>query len=213
MLPLHIITLLNGGHTNQTNTFSWSLLHATRTPLLEALRQQKTSDLLDATLRETGRIYTNLMMLRRVTITQEIMGHVVPKGTFVAASPLVTARDPALFHEPDKFQPERWLTPSHTLDENAIKTAQRTATSNQFGKGQHYCSGEKLAKMLLGIYWAIILGENGQAGYDVEVVDGIVEGTGFDGVGVEAAWVEENLGTPFEKGGPLLVRFKERVKS
>jgi len=209
---LHILTVLNGGHTNQTNTFSWSLLHAVRTPLLETLRNQKSSDLLEATLRETGRVYTNLMMPRRVTITQEICGHVIPKGSFIAASPLVTARDPVLFPDPDKFQPERWCTPAGTLDDYAIKTAQRMGTSIQFGKGQHACPGEKLVKMLLSIYWGVILGEDGEAGYDVEIVHGLVEGRGFDGVGVEAAWVEENLGTPFEKDGPLLVRFKERAK-
>jgi len=209
---LHILTTLNGGHTNQTNTFSWSLLHASRTPLLETLRNQKSPDLLEATLRETGRVYTNLMMLRCVTITQEICGHVIPKGSLIAASPLVTARDPALFPEPDKFLPERWCTPAGTLDDNAIKNAQRMGTSNQFGKGQHACAGEKLGKMLLRIYWGIILGDNGEPGYDVEIVDGPVDGRGFDGVGVEAAWVEENLGTPFEKDGPVLVRFKERGK-
>ena len=211
MFPLHILTLINGGHTNQTNTLSWSLLHAVRSPnLLDSLRKQSTPDLLEATIRETGRLYTNLIMLRRATTPQQIMGHDIPKGAFLAISPLVTARDPTLFENPDSFRPERWLTPSQTLDEAAIKTAQRIGSSTQFGKGQHYCLGEKLAKMLIGMYWEIVLGDAENAGFDVEIVSGCVEGRGVDGVGVEGAWAQENLGTPFEKGGPLMVRFHER---
>src|SRR6266496_5460068 len=140
---IHMLTLLNDRHTNQTTTFVWSLLHALRTSLLSTLRQQKSKDLLEATIRETGRLYTNYLLLRKITVTQNIMGHRVPKGTVVACSPLVTARDPNLFPDPDKFQPERWLIGSE-LDENHIKRVHRSGASNQFGKGQHACKGEKL---------------------------------------------------------------------
>jgi cytochrome P450 len=211
VFPIHILLLINGGHTNLTNTFTWSLLHAVRSPdLLDTLRQQSTLDLLEATLRETGRLYTNLMNLRRVVIPQQIMGHDIPQGSFISASPLVTARDPTLFDEPDSFRPKRWLTPSQTLDEGGIKKALRLGSSTQFGKGQHYCLGEKLAKMLILMYWEIVLGDEGHAGYDIEIVGGCMEGRGVDGVGVEAAWATENLGTPFQKGDPLMVRFHER---
>jgi sterol 14alpha-demethylase len=211
VFPLHILTMMNGGHANQTNTFTWSLVHAIHSPtLLTTLRDATSPDLLDATIRETGRLYSNLILLRRVTIPQQLMGHEVPKNTFVAISPLVTSRDPTLFTDADSFRPERWLTPSHTLDDPAIKSAQRTGSSTQFGKGQHYCLGEKLAKMLIGMYWEIVLGDAEHAGFDVEIVEGLVEGRGIDGVGVEASWVEENMGTPFEKGGSLMVRFHER---
>jgi sterol 14alpha-demethylase len=213
VFSLHILLLMNGGHTNQANTFTWSLLHAIRSPeLLDSLRKQTTPDLLEATLRETGRMYTNLLLLRRITISQQIMGHDIPAGSFIGASPLVTARDPTLFDNPDSFRPDRWLTPSHTLDDAAIKSAQRTGSSTQFGKGQHYCLGEKLAKMLIGMYWEIVLGDEENAGFDIEIVGGVVQGRGVDGVGVEGAWTEENIGTPFEKGGPLMVRFHERER-
>jgi sterol 14-demethylase len=211
VFPLHVLTMMNGGHANQTNTFTWSLVHVIRSPQrLAALRSAKTPDLLEATLRETGRLYTNLIALRRVTVPQEVMGHQVLKGTFLAISPLVTARDPTLFTDPDSFRPERWLTPTDTLDEGAIKTAQRTGASNQFGKGQHYCLGEKLAKMLITMYWEIVLGDEEHAGYDFETVGELKDGRGIDGIGVEAAWAEENLGTPFERGESLMVRVYER---
>jgi sterol 14-demethylase len=61
------------------------------------------------------------------------------------------------------------------------------------------------------LYWGLILGRDGEEGFDVEIVEGTKDGVGIDGVGVEPAWVEENLGTPFEKDGPLLVVFNKRT--
>jgi cytochrome P450 len=210
--PYHILGLLNGAHTNQTTTFVWSLLHAARSPLLAALRQQTSPDLLHATFRETGRLYTNLINLRRVTTSQVIFGRYIPEGTFVACSPVVTSRDSSLFSEADKFRPERWLTPSHELDDVQLKNAQRTASSIQFGKGQHACVAEKLGRMMvLDAWWAAILGDESHPGYDVEIVSGVREGVGIDNVGVEAAWAQENLGTPFQKGDPVMVKFRKRT--
>jgi hypothetical protein len=129
------------------------------------------------------------------------------------ASPVVTSRDPSLFPEPEKFRPERWLTPSGELDISQLKNVHRTASSVQFGKGQHACAGEPLGRlMVLDLWWDIILGNEKHPGYDVEIVSGIREGVGLDNVGVEAAWIEENLGTPLEKGA-VMVRFKERMNT
>ena len=208
-----MLNLLNGGHTNQTTTFVWSLLHAMQSPLLETLRSQKSNDLLEATFRETARLYTNLMMLRTITTTQTILGKTIPKGTYIACSPIATARDPNLFPDPDKFRPERWLTASNQLDEQEIKNVVKTGASIHFGKGQHACLGEKMGRSVVMLYWGLILGRDGEEGFDVEIVEGTKDGVGIDGVGVEPAWVEENLGTPFEKDGPLMVVFKKRTAS
>ena len=202
--------MLNGGHTNQTTTFCWSLVHALRTPLLSELHKTKSHSLLEAAFRETGRLYTNLLLVRRLTSSQSIMGKHLAKGTFVASSPVVTARDPAWFDEPNSFRLERWLTREQTFDQERAKSIQRAGASSQFGKGQHACLGEKMGRTLvMDVFWGLILGTDGE-GYDVEIVSGIKEGVGIDGVGVEAAWAEENFGTPFERGDPLLVRFKKR---
>jgi len=208
---VHLLVFCIAGHTNQTSTTVWTLLHAMRTPLLEQLRQAKNKDLLDATFRESGRLYTNLMLLRRITIPQEVNGIHLPKGTFVACSPVVTARDPEIYKDADSFRPERWLNEKGELDETRIKHLHRIGASTQFGKGQHACIGEKLARfMVMDLLWGIILGNKKDPGFDVEIIDGIQDGVGIDGVGVEAAWVEENLGTPSGKGGPLWIRFSRR---
>jgi len=90
-----------------------------------------------------------------------------------------------------------------------MKAVQRAGTSIQFGKGQHICLGEKLGRtMFIDILWEVLLGNDTEPGFDFEIVSGIREGVGLDNVGVEAAWTEENLGTPFEKGEPVMVRFR-----
>jgi len=159
--------------------------------------------------RETGRLYTNLIILRRVTVPQVILGKTIPKGTFVACSPVITAQDPTIFPNPAQFRPERWLT-NGKLDEGKIKIAQRSGASVQFGKGQHACLGEKIGKtIVMDILWQVFLGRDENAAFDIDILSGLHEGVGIDNVGVEAAWAEENLGTPFERGDPLMVRFNQ----
>ena len=208
---VHILVLCIAGHTNQAATTVWTLLHALRSPLLERLRDAQSTDLLDATFRESGRLYTNLLLLRRITVTQYILGRPIAKGTFVACSPVVTARDHNIYTDPEKFLPERWLTETGELDEVRIKILHRLGASIQFGKGQHACMGERLARfMVLEVLWGTILGDDEDLGFDVAIVSGLKEGVGIDNVGIEAAWAEENLGTPSAKGGPVLLRFARR---
>lgn len=182
-----------------------------RSPLLSSLRSKTSNDLLEATFRETGRLYTTLLALRRITTPQQLMGHFFPKDTFVACSPLVTARDPKLFPNPDEFLPERWLTEKGELDEMRIKAVHRSGSSNQFGKGQHACKGEELARTMIRLYWKLILGDDSHPGFDVEIVSGAKDGVGISNVGVDPAWTEDNLGTPFQKGELVMVRFSKRT--
>jgi cytochrome P450 len=184
------------------------------------------------------------MNLRRTTSPQIILGRKIPEGTFVACSPVVTARDPNLFPQGDKFIPQRWLSSNFsgnttrdegedkweagyegTFDEEQVKKVHRTGSSIQFGKGQHACLGEKLGRMMvIEILWDAILGtssttsdtvpagEEENKGFDIEIVSGVRSGVvGVDGVGVEANWAQENLGTPFEMGEPVMVRFHKRI--
>lgn len=204
--------LLAGGTSNQATTFAWSLLHALRSPLLSKLRENKSRDLIEAAFRETARLYTNLLVLRRLTSPQVVLGRHLPKNTFIGCSPLLTARDLKSFDEPENFRPERWLTPEpQKLDEAKVKRVQYMGISTQFGKGQHACVGGRRAKILvIDMYWENILGNSEHPGYDVEIISGVVDGTGIDNVGVEPAW-GENLGTPFAKVDPV-VRFSKRTR-
>jgi hypothetical protein len=143
-------------------------------------------------------------------IPQVLMGKHIPTGTLIAASPLTTARDAALFPEPEKFRPQRWMN-GNKLDETAMKNAIRSGAYVQFGKGQHACLGEKMARMMvMDILWDVILGNDEEPGFDMEIVSGVGDGVGVDNIGVEPAWTEKNLGTPFTKGDSVIIRFKKR---
>ena len=104
------------------------------------------------------------------------------------------------------------MTPSQQLDEIKVRMANRKGTSTQFGKGEHVCLGQNLGKILvLDTLWSIINGDETHSGYDVEIVSGVTEGGGIDNVGVEAAWIEQNTGTPFARGDPVMVKFHSRA--
>jgi hypothetical protein len=66
--------------------------------------------------------------------------------------------------------------------------------------------------MVMDIFWDMVLGGDEHSGFEIVVVSGVTPGKGVDGVGVEAAWAQENLGTPFEMGEPVMVRFLERKR-
>lgn len=128
----------------------------------------------------------------------------------IACSPLTTARDPNLFPEPERFHPQRWLLPSGALDTAKLKDVLRKGESAQFGKGPHACIGQKLGKtMAVETLWDVILGNEINPGYDVQIVSGITQGVGIDNVGVQPAWTEHNLGTPFQRGEPVRVKFRK----
>jgi len=65
--------------------------------------------------------------------TATFNGYTVPKGTIVGMSIYLMHRDPDIFPEPDKFDPERWLDPvrSKRLDKYLVS----------FSRGSTQCVG------------------------------------------------------------------------
>ena len=77
-----------------------------------------------------------------------IGGYRIPAGTVVTADPRIGNRLAALFPEPDRFQPERWLESSGSRCPLA-GTALRLPRGAWFpgGTGQHGCPGIPLAEL------------------------------------------------------------------
>lgn len=71
--------------------------------------------------------------LRTVKEDADLGGYTFPAGTFVLVNSFAANRDPALYHDPDRFDITRDAPP-------AILT---------FGGGMHYCLGANLAKLEL----------------------------------------------------------------
>jgi len=99
---------------------------------------------LDAVIKEALRIHPpNGVMYPRTTPEQgaTICGYYIPPGTEVGISPWVLHHDPELFPQPEKFQPERWLTPDTEL------LARRKRSLFAFSAGSHTCLGKNLSQL------------------------------------------------------------------
>lgn len=76
----------------------------------------------------------------------EMGGFALPKGAIVFFSPFLTHRDPSLYEEPDRFQPDRWATLSRTPYEYL-----------PFAAGSHRCLGTDFALLEIKVVLAMLL--------------------------------------------------------
>ncbi|MER5943552.1 cytochrome P450 [Streptomyces sp. NPDC001928] len=105
---------------------------------------------LQGVVAEALRLYPPVWYLtRRTTIDTTLAGHPIPAGTSVMFSPYALHRDPNLFTDPERFDPERWLPG----DGKPPKASDIT-----FGGGTRKCLGDVLAGRELAIALASILG-------------------------------------------------------
>ncbi|MGI5479361.1 cytochrome P450 [Streptomyces lavendofoliae] len=87
-------------------------------------------------LLEALRLWPPTWMLSRVTLEQTTLaGFPVPAGADVIVSPYALHRDPAVFCEPGRFDPDRWLPERVTAVQRQAFTA--------FGGGRRKCLGEQ----------------------------------------------------------------------
>ena len=63
-----------------------------------------------------------------------------------------TQRDPEAFPDPEQWNPDRWLMPSRSLDDDRTKEL-----FMPFSKGSRACLGQNLAMMELKVTTAIML--------------------------------------------------------
>eukprot|EP01117_Protostelium_nocturnum_P002468 TRINITY_DN1315_c0_g1_i1.p1 TRINITY_DN1315_c0_g1~~TRINITY_DN1315_c0_g1_i1.p1 ORF type:complete len:490 (-),score=164.44 TRINITY_DN1315_c0_g1_i1:82-1551(-) len=206
--PMHLLSVSLAAHTNTVGTFAWTALQSLNAGKMDRIRKEIDENeekavggiypltgtpFLEACMRETGRLYTNLLMMRKVkedsTVFVGDSEIPVSKGSLIALSPITNQQDPNIFEEPSKWIPERFL------DEDKYKNWFRNQEFVQFGWGRHACLGERFTHRLLrGIMWTNLL-----RNYEIELVDGKREGVGINGVGFEPDW-GNNVGTPFAKG-------------
>jgi len=88
-------------------------------------------------LAETMRLHALWMTMRRTLVPVELGGVRIPAGTEVMFSPYALHRDPAVFPEPNRFDPDRWHP------ERARELLPHTFIP--FGAGIHRCLGEHFA--------------------------------------------------------------------
>jgi cytochrome P450 len=103
---------------------------------------------LDAVVRETLRIYPPAYAFARELVSPiELGGYSLPVGSHVIISPYGVHRNPALFADPERFKPERWLS-GETLPRFAYLP---------FGGGHRICIGNHFAQLEAGLLLATMV--------------------------------------------------------
>jgi cytochrome P450 len=99
---------------------------------------------------ETMRLYPPLpiMMMRRAAADDTVCGRRVPRGSIVAILPWIVHRHRKLWHDPDRFDPERF-------NPGAVKGRSRYAYL-PFAVGPHVCVGASMAMLQLTITVAVM---------------------------------------------------------
>ncbi|MFF4369478.1 cytochrome P450 [Streptomyces sp. NPDC001594] len=150
----HLVTIMFAGTDTTADTLASAFSLISTHPEVEARLQEEVSTVaggraltpdalpvLDYTRRivlETLRLFPPGWIVSRVTTTgTKLAGRHLPAGADVLCSPYLLHHDPALFPEPDRFDPDRWLPQQNeALPRGAMIP---------FGAGNRKCIGDQFA--------------------------------------------------------------------
>jgi cytochrome P450 len=140
-----LLTLLVAGHETTATALSWAMERLARHPeKLERLRAEVEAGedaYLTATIQETLRLRPVIVIVaRRLTEPVELGGYELPAGVSVTPSIHLGHRDPAIYPEPDRFLPERFLD-----------NPPGTYTWLPFGGGVRRCIGASFAQFEMAV--------------------------------------------------------------
>jgi cytochrome P450 len=161
------ITLFNGGHDSTAAELCWIWDSIARHPAVEAKIVAELQNVLGdrpptyadvANLRYTEMVVKETMRLWPATIALFVrealedvpLGeYVIPRGGWVYMMPYIVHRDPRLFAEPLRFDPERF----------APGRVEKMAPNSYFpfGAGPHVCIGNSFATMEMVLVVATVL--------------------------------------------------------
>jgi cytochrome P450 len=155
----HVQVLLEAGHTTTMDTATWVLgLLATHPTAQERVRAEvnavlathesaltletlKAMSALGRAIDEAGRLRTAVDTAPRGTLEDVVFAdYLIPKGTFVRLHLGACHRLPAVFTDPDRFDPERFAPPR----EEDKRTPYGLVT---FGGGPRVCIGLQFAQV------------------------------------------------------------------
>ena len=174
-----LVAALFAGHHTSSVTTAWSVVELVNHPaylrrLLAELdatfaggepvgfNSLRNIPLTERTVLEVLRLHPPLFMLVRVAMEDFVYeGYFIPKGTWVLLSPTVSHRIPALFHNPEVFDPDRFAPPR--------EEDKRDFAFIPFGGGRHKCMGNAFALLQIKAILAILLRR-----YEFELVEGNV---------------------------------------
>jgi cytochrome P450 len=141
-----LLTLLVAGHETTATALSWAVERLVRHPnKLERLRAEALAGAeetyLTATIQETLRLRPVIVLvIRKLTEPVAIGGYEIPAGAVITPSIHLVHRNPAIYPEPDRFLPERFL-----------ETPPGTYTWIPFGGGVRRCLGAAFAQFEMAV--------------------------------------------------------------
>ncbi|MCG8153116.1 cytochrome P450 [Pimelobacter simplex] len=162
------ISMMFAGHHTSSGTASWAMIELLRNPSvlsdvvseLDALyadgsevsfQALRSIPVLEAALKETLRLHPPLIILMRLGQEDfELLGHTIPAGTLIAASPKVSNRIEADFPDAASFDPGRYIDPRQ-------EDLQNRWTWIPFGAGKHRCVGNAFAMMQMKAIFSVVL--------------------------------------------------------
>jgi cytochrome P450 len=150
-----VMTLYLAGHTTTADLLAWVFYVLARWPEVEAALHAELSSVLGSrepsladlprltytqmVVQETVRMYPPIPFVEKDARADDVVcGYRVPAGAMVLLSPYLTQRHPAVWPEPDRFDPYR-----HTAESAA--TRHRFAMF-PFSAGYHSCIGTSFAQ-------------------------------------------------------------------
>jgi cytochrome P450 len=158
-------TILFAGTETTAAILAWTLYHVSVNPHVEerllaeidevvgtgsiGFEEVAKLEYLRRVVDEVARLYGVTLLMRRAIEPVEIGGVMLPVGTEVAFSLYALNRDPRVFPEPDRFDPDRWL-PERTQD-------MAREAFLPFGAGARKCIGDAFAWTEIIITAATIL--------------------------------------------------------
>ncbi len=122
---------------------------------------QKAMPLVHACYLEALRLYAPPFHIRRTMKPLKVGDLQLPAGALIAFSPYLQHRDPAVYTDPEEFDPERFIAGPRGPGKSPP-----ASHFVPFGRGLHACLGRNLAKQEITLAIARLLRD-----YEVELVD------------------------------------------
>lgn len=158
-----MITVILAGFESTSNTLVWALAYLNQNPeeyekLIEESLKIFSSDSSDEELlkqiieapvcsnilKETLRLCPPIWNLARMTKEDVFVDDkFIPKNSFVVVSPYATHRDPEIYKDPEKFNPDRW--------NNGFEKNLPLGAYFPFGEGSRKCIGDQFAMIEMKI--------------------------------------------------------------
>jgi hypothetical protein len=151
-----LISMITAGHETITGQLGWALQLLAHSPhaqdrLTEEIDADAGDDYLTSTIHKTMRVRPVFLFVipRAVVSPVEIGGHLYRPPAHLAACTYLMHSNPDLYHEPDRFLPERFL-----------EGQPRPPTWLPWGGGRKHCLGRHFAMLELKTLLREILARN-----------------------------------------------------